>query len=177
MWSKHANWIILLTYQCMYCILCVIVLFWQIILSFFYGTMNMINEPIFNTLYYYADITNIMHFKVFFRLWHLFRLLIENLCLDWCGSCIGTVVERRNQGSPLAILHFCRYICYFCKVGKGYINILSPLALHGELNLLEIIIGIYFTCERSDSEPEIKNKKNKKCIRLPIFMTFLLFFK
>ena len=77
-WSKYVNWNILHTYQCMYHVLFAIVLFWQIILSYFYGT---INEPIFYTLYFYADITNIVHFRVIFFLWHLFRSFIKSLCL------------------------------------------------------------------------------------------------
>ena len=42
---------ILRSYHCMYYVLCTIVLFWQIIHSYFYGT---INESIFSTLYVYA---------------------------------------------------------------------------------------------------------------------------
>ena len=51
-WFKYANWNISRTYQCMYYVLCAIVLFWQIILSYFYGTLY---EPIFYILYFYAD--------------------------------------------------------------------------------------------------------------------------
>ena len=36
----------------MYYVLCAIILFWQIIDSYFYGTMY---EPIFDILYFYAD--------------------------------------------------------------------------------------------------------------------------
>ena len=36
----------------MYYVLCAIVLFWQLIHSYFYGTMY---EPIFYILYFYAD--------------------------------------------------------------------------------------------------------------------------
>ena len=67
-WYKYVHWNSYAhVYPCMYYILCVIVLFWQII---------HINKPVFYILYFililWRLINTVCFFKLFFFLWHIF---------------------------------------------------------------------------------------------------------